>query len=143
LRFNLSHSEEQAVLALTLGREIGVDIERTRSDVACDEIAQRFFSPAERDQLRATPPDLQIAAFFRVWTCKEAFLKAHGAGLTVSLDSFEVEADPAKPPALLATRPDPREAVCWSLRHLDVPPGFAAAVAVRGQLGNVQSMVWQ
>ena len=80
--FNLSHSHEVALVAVTQGREIGVDVEWVRKDFAFDEVAQRFFTTKEMAALHSLPLHLQREAFYKCWTSKEAFLKAKGTGLS-------------------------------------------------------------
>jgi 4'-phosphopantetheinyl transferase len=128
LRFNLSHSGERALLAVALGREIGVDIERIDREVCLHEIAQRFFSPAEQCSLLACPKEEQREAFFRCWTRKEAFVKAHGEGLSFGLDQFSVSLNPAAA-LLLEIGGDTDEAARWQLHHLEPAPGYVGAVA--------------
>ncbi|HTP85308.1 MAG TPA: 4'-phosphopantetheinyl transferase superfamily protein [Bryobacteraceae bacterium] len=135
--FNLSHSHGQALAAFTRGRAIGVDIERIREEVMREKIAERFFSPAEARALAALPADHQAQGFFNCWTRKEAWIKARGEGMSIPLSSFEVSLAPGEPARLLATRPDAEEAGRWSLAALDCEPGFAAAVAVAGELAQV------
>jgi 4'-phosphopantetheinyl transferase len=131
LRFNLSHSGELALVAVADGREVGVDVEAVRElDLA--GMARVSFSPRERAALFALPPDERLPAFFRCWTRKEAHLKATGFGLALPLDGFDVSLGPDEPARLVATRPDPDEARRFSLLHLDVGPGYAAAVEVAG-----------
>jgi 4'-phosphopantetheinyl transferase len=130
LCFNLSHSEEMALLALTRGCEVGVDIEWIDAERAHEDIAERFFSPAERTALRQVAPSQRAAAFFACWTRKEAYIKGRGLGLALPLDSFDVSLAPAEPAALLATRPDADDARRWSLQQLEPGPGYAGAVAV-------------
>jgi 4'-phosphopantetheinyl transferase len=134
IRFNLSHSNGLAVCAVTRGREIGIDLEKIRHDIEIEELAQRFFSGYEFDALRALAPEDRIPAFYRIWTCKEAFVKAQGLGLSRPLSSFDMEASPAKTAALLATRPDAEEANQWSVRVLEIASGYAAAVVVNGHI---------
>ncbi len=130
LSFNLSHSGDWAVCAVTLSRRVGVDIELIRPDLASETIAERFFSPREAAELRALPRHEQPAAFFRCWTRKEAFVKARGEGLSLPLDRFDVTLRPGEPPALLRTLDDPREAARWSMAALSAPPGYEATVVV-------------
>lgn len=137
LRFNVSHSGEYALIALSQGRDVGVDIERLRADLASMEIAQRFFSAAEVAALEALPEAQRLAGFFACWTRKEAYIKARGEGLSHQLDCFDVTLTPGETAALLATRPDPKEAAKWSLRNLPLPAGYAGALAVRGPLNEV------
>ena len=128
LDFNVAHTEGMAVFAFTRGRRIGVDIERIRADFWVDEVAERFFSHVERAALRDLPLDKRHAAFFRIWTRKEAYVKARGEGLSHPLDQFDVSLnDDAQ---LAATRQDASEAQRWRLENLIVGPEFAAAVAV-------------
>ncbi len=136
--FNLSHSHGVALFAVTRGRAIGVDIERIREEVTSDKIAERFFSPAEASAISALPAHEQAEAFFNCWTRKEAWIKARGQGLSIALNSFEESLAPGEPARLLATRPDPEEAGRWSLAALACEPGYAAALAVAGEIGEVR-----
>jgi 4'-phosphopantetheinyl transferase len=138
IMFNLSHSHGLALFAVTRGRAIGVDIERIREEVTIDKIAERFFSPAEALSLSALPAHQQAEAFFNCWTRKEAWIKARGQGLSIALNSFEVTLALGDPARLVATRPDPEEASRWSLAALDCEPGYAAALAVAGEIGEVR-----
>jgi 4'-phosphopantetheinyl transferase len=132
LRFSLSHSGDLVLMAIAAGREIGVDVERVREDVAVDCIAARFFSVRERAELASLPSDQRADAFFSCWSRKEAFIKAKGTGLFLPLDGFDVSLKPGAPAMLLETRPDPVEAIRWTIRNLDVGPAHKAAVAVEG-----------
>jgi 4'-phosphopantetheinyl transferase len=136
LRFNLSHSNEVALLAVTLDAELGVDVEHIRADFASDEIAQRFFSRAEVEVFNALPKDEQVAAFFRCWTRKEAYIKAIGKGLSQPLDEFDVTLAPGVAPALLRAKED--DVSRWLLTDLDVGPGYAAALAIEGPVTSIQ-----
>jgi 4'-phosphopantetheinyl transferase len=135
IRFSISHSGEQGLLAVTSGREVGADIEAIRDNVEFDQLAERFFSEHERESLRGLPQEKKIRAFYRCWTCKEAFLKAQGVGLSRSLSSFDVEL--SGPVRLLATRPDPAEAQRWSLFEHEASSGYAAAVAIEGTIQSI------
>jgi 4'-phosphopantetheinyl transferase len=127
--FNISHSGGTALMAFAWARQIGVDVELVRRDFTTGEIADRFFSSAERTALKALLEEKRHAAFFRCWTRKEAFIKALGEGLSHPLDQFDVSLDPNAPAALLATRPDASEAQRWKLWDIEVPVEFAAALA--------------
>jgi 4'-phosphopantetheinyl transferase len=117
------------LLAFASDRRIGVDVEKVRRDFSTVEIAERFFSEAERCALRELPREQRHEAFFRCWTRKEAFIKALGEGLSHPLDQFDVSIAPGMPPALLATRPDAREVTRWTLRDVEVPGDYAATLA--------------
>lgn len=132
LEFNLSHSGDFALIAVTQGRKIGVDVERIRQGISSHVIAQQYFSKSEVAELQSLPIEKREAAFFICWTRKEAYIKAQGLGLSLPLESFDVSLTPGHPAILRATRPDEKEAAHWTLRSLDVDPKYAGAVAVEG-----------
>ena len=141
--FNVSHSHGSALYAFTRGREIGVDLEQIRDEVEVDLIARQFFSSREIAALGGLAPDQRKYGFFNCWTRKEAYIKASGEGLSLPLDQFDVSLVPGEPAALLATRPDPHEAMRWSLQELTPASGFAAAVAVAGRIGSLSCYQFQ
>jgi 4'-phosphopantetheinyl transferase len=142
LRFNVTHSHELALYAVTLGRELGIDVEHLREDMACHEIAERFFSRGEVQALSALPASQRTLGFFNCWTRKEAYIKARGQGLSLPLDNFDVSLAPGEPAALLRTRDDEQEALRWSLRDLNPGSGYAAALAVEGHDWNLDCWHW-
>ena len=133
LRFNLAHSHGLAVYAVTRGRRVGIDVEFIRPGLAAGHIAEHFFSPREIAALRALPQELQEAAFFRCWTRKEAFIKAHGEGLSFPLDQFDVSLAPGDHAALLGLRGAPEATQRWVLCDLPMDAGFVGALVVEGQ----------
>jgi 4'-phosphopantetheinyl transferase len=132
LRFNLAHSEDLMLLAITCGREIGVDLELLRPLKEAETIAKQFFSASEYAKLCALPPDEKAKGFFNCWTRKEAYLKAQGSGTAYPLNQFEVSLEPGEPPALLNVTTAPNEAARWSLQELTPVEGYLAALAVEG-----------
>lgn len=139
LRFNMSHSRAVGLVAVTEAKEVGVDVEYIRADFATEDIARRFFSPREVEAFNALPTDQQVAAFFRCWTRKEAYIKAIGRGLSQPLDGFDVTLVPDDPPALL--RADEDDASRWSLSDIGVGDDYAAALVVEGKISNIR--YWQ
>ena len=133
LEFNLSHTEGMVIFAFALNRKIGVDVEKIRRDFKVEEIAERFFSVAERLALREIPEPGRYQAFFCCWTRKEAYIKARGEGLSHPLHQFDVSLAPGQAAALTATRPDATEANRWSLWDLAVSPDHAAALVAEKQ----------
>lgn len=136
LRFNLSHSGEVALLGVTLDAELGVDVERVRPDFATGDIARRYFSRVEVDDFDALPDEEQVAAFFRCWTRKEAYIKAIGKGLSQPLDAFDVTLAPGAQAALLRAEGD--EVTRWIMAEIDVGPGYAAAIAVEAPVARIR-----
>ncbi len=109
LHFNLSHSHGVVVCAAALGRPVGIDVEDAGRRLECLDLAERYFAAAEVAHLRGLEGDDRLAAFFAIWTLKEAFVKATGHGLSFPLDTFafELERDRLRcfhPPASLPGR---------------------------------------
>lgn len=136
LKFSASSSQALGVVALTYDRELGLDLEQVCPD-GDHELMAREFSGHEAAALRRLEPESRTAAFFDLWTCKEAYLKGKGLGLSVPLDQFTIAIDSASPrltwSALDATDPDR-----WSLYRLNLDPGFAACLAVAGGCQNIR-----
>lgn len=129
LWFNLSHSGDRALVALA-DREVGVDLEELRTNVEFRRLAIRFFSPLEREALEAVPDEGLPLAFFRLWTRKEAYLKACGKGLALPLASFAVPMGPLAAPAPMLWAEDPAEVGRWRVRDVDVGAGYVGAVCL-------------
>lgn len=142
LRFNLAHSHGLGLFAFTRGREVGVDIEKIRPDFATQEIAERFFSPAEASALRALSPEVRTKAFFHCWTRKEAFIKAKGTGVFFGLHKFGVSLRPDEPARLLSIEDAPNEVAKWTLFELHPPDGYVGAVAVQAKDCTVSCWLW-
>jgi len=130
LYFNLSNSDEMALIGFVLGREIGVDIEYMKPMPDCEQIAERFFSESERVVLRGIPAEDKKETFFNCWTRKEAYLKAVGEGLGAPLDSFDVTLAPGEPPRMLTLRGDAEAASRWLFEHLRPAPDYIGAIAL-------------
>jgi 4'-phosphopantetheinyl transferase len=90
LHFNLSHSADRAVLAVSTAGALGIDIEAVAPRRPFARLARRFFAGSEIEWFEAHAPADRRAAFYRMWTLKEAYLKALGTGLSVSSRAFEV-----------------------------------------------------
>jgi len=142
LRFNLSHSDNRALLAVGIGSAIGVDIEQIRTNVNTADLAERFFSAREREGLCSLPKDVRIAAFYACWTRKEAFLKASGEGLGFPLSDFSVSVDPGKEARLEEIKGDRKAVRRWSMIDLHAAEGFRAAVAVEHPDATVATFDW-
>ena len=101
LQVNISHTNGWVVVAMTFGRALGVDIEWMDGSHDLEVVAARVCSPRELSGIRSLPADQQTAAFYKMWTCKEAWLKATGEGLSERMSSVEVCVSPADRAQLL------------------------------------------
>ena len=128
--FNQSHSEERIVIAVAAAGRLGVDIEGIREVKHMLALADKNFAADESARLRAAPARERLALFFRLWTRKEAFLKALGVGLTHSLRSFSVDPSPRAVRGLLAAGNLPEDPAEWHLGGVPCSAGAEAALAV-------------
>jgi 4'-phosphopantetheinyl transferase len=139
--FNMAHADSVALIAVTTGRPVGVDVERvTPLDDAFD-VAEICFAPAERRVLHAVPAGQVSDAFFNCWTRKEAFIKAVGTGLSAPLKAFEVSLEPDTPARLCRVSGSARVAASWTMAALHPAPGYVGALALRRR--NVRVTTWQ
>jgi 4'-phosphopantetheinyl transferase len=142
VRFSLSHSHGLAVMAVTREREIGVDVEKIQPERAGEEIAKRYFSPEEVEELLALPTDQRAEGFFLCWTRKEAYVKALGEGLRLPLDRFQVSLSPGKPARLYGAAGSR-----WNIEAFDPSlnsePRYVAAVVTEGKDSNAKYFEWK
>lgn len=130
LVFNVSHSGGLGLIALSADTALGVDVERRRAMANQDGMAERCFAPDELNWWRALPEPLQQTAFFDLWSCKEAFVKATGEGIALGLEACAV--DLRETPRLLAIPPGFGAAGGWRLAMLDLEADYASAVCYQG-----------
>lgn len=130
LQFNLSHSQGIAVYGFTRGRDLGLDLECLRPVPQLLRIAERYFSPQEKAVLQNLAPEQQIERFFQYWTCKEAYLKARGTGLSQPMPQIELDGSAAQ--AIIINADDPK-AENWQIQLLQPTTTAIAAVAVQDQ----------
>jgi 4'-phosphopantetheinyl transferase len=132
--FNVAHSGDCVLIAWTLGRSVGIDVEALDRDppVTFNEVATTAFSGAERAALFAAAPDQIAAVFYRIWVRKEAVLKAEGCGIGGGqLRSFSVARrhDARIEWVERVQYPDSSERI-WKIVDLAPAPGHLAALAV-------------
>lgn len=141
LHFNLSHSREFGLLAVAKTGPVGVDIEEVRPLPEMDALVSRFFSPSEQARFSPLPPATKPGAFFNLWTRKEAFLKATGEGIAERLNRVEVSFLPGEPAAFRGCAAfDAGRS--WTLRALQAPHGFAAALVASFRITEVNRFRW-
>lgn len=137
IMFNLSHAHDTILFAFAQeGIQVGVDVEYAHRSHNLLRIASRYFSEEEYSYLVHLPPGEMEACFYHIWTQKEAFVKAHGQGISYGLPSFTVNGNPEDGAGLVCVDEHVKEAGEWSLKSFTPFEGMAAAVAIR-QVGVV------
>lgn len=142
LEFSVSHSGSFGLIAVGVGKAVGIDIEEFSPGVKHHQLAERYFAPGEALELKRLPAELQLPGFYRAWTCKEAYIKALGTGLSHSLSSFQVSTDPSRPASLCQIEGQPCGPDRWTARALDVDARYAAAVMIAQPNCRVQCWDW-
>lgn len=130
LRFNISHTEGMIACAVTIGREVGIDVEHIGRRLTHD-VAGRFFAPSEVNDLEALPADEQARVFFDYWTLKEAYIKARGFGLALPLGDFAFKLAPPSPPVIAIEPALEDDAATWQFFQDWPTPQHRLGLAVR------------
>jgi 4'-phosphopantetheinyl transferase len=133
IQFNLSHSHDRAVYAISGKYPVGIDLEYIHP-IGAAGLVDRFFSPAEQAIFHALPVSQQQAAFFHAWTQKEAYLKACGTGLNTPLDQIEVSIDPDTPAQIISAP----IAGIWQIHQLKISPEYAGAIVIGGKFETIE-----
>lgn len=140
LDFNLSHAGPHVLLAFARAQAIGIDLERCDRRLSLDGIAHRFFAASEAQALTRLPPVAQRETFLRLWTHKEAVLKALGTGINFGLDRVEFMLDRDNGvSALLNIAAEAGSVSEWNLHRIDPAPGLMGALAWRGATRSVRA----
>jgi 4'-phosphopantetheinyl transferase len=140
IQFNLSHSGSRAAIAVTSGLRCGVDIEKIRSEVSDQAIAQRFFCTLEIEWLRSLSATQRVHGFFRLWAVKEAILKAVGKGLSIPLSDVDTtQVINGASSCVSLPREEGRDLTFW-VGELNAADGYTSAVAVEGHSSDVRIM---
>jgi len=143
LHFNLSHSGEYALLGLCRDHALGVDIEQEHEIRDAPGLIKRFFTTTESRQLERLSGAALLGRFYRLWTCKEALLKAEGVGITGGLDGFAIDLEQTLPVSTrwhktkdthVWSNPD------WALTELQLPDSYAGAVACDASVKQISQM---
>jgi 4'-phosphopantetheinyl transferase len=130
VEFNLSHTQGAVACALTRGTPIGVDIEGANRDFDLMALARSYFARTEAALLEAVAEDQRVATFLRLWTLKEAYVKARGDGLSLPFDRFAFSLDPI---AIDIPGAAPAEPAMWRFASLLLSCGHRLSVAARSQ----------
>ena len=134
--FNITHTPGLAACGLTFAGPIGVDAELRGRAADIAGVAERCFTPDERQRVEAAGPEGKNQHFIELWTLKEAVAKALGHGLAMDLRSFSVTTDPCA--ARFEDRPDPS----WRL-GLTALPRHCLAVALKPERTTAAPLEWR
>jgi 4'-phosphopantetheinyl transferase len=126
--FNVSHSDDLALVAVSSERDVGIDVERVRPLDSMIDIAARYFSPEDLQTLKRTPPPTRARTFLALWTLKEAQVKAWGVGIDAPQAIFDAVA---------------QRAHLWTRSSFEAAPGYIAALVVEGRDYRVRQWTWQ
>jgi 4'-phosphopantetheinyl transferase len=142
LRFNVSHSAETLVVAVARDRHLGVDVEVLPLDAADPGVANLVFCASERAALKETDALEYTRMFARLWTRKEAYIKADGRGMTLQLDHIDVG---TLPEGILVYQPELKQwapFTDWTLHTLSSSPGCVCSLAIEGGDCSVACAEW-
>jgi 4'-phosphopantetheinyl transferase len=142
LNFNLAHCENLALLAVTQAGAVGIDVERIQPLTNTDELVAQFFSARESAAFHDLPPEQKPAAFFNLWTRKEAWLKATGEGIGHLLNVVEVSFLPGEPARFLSLPGEPQTADSCILHSLSPQSDFVGALAHPAQKSRLRCYRW-
>lgn len=143
LQFNLSHTEDMALVAITLAHPIGVDIESIKISKYHQGIVEKNYSAEEFAQYQALPESERLEAFFRAWTRKEAYIKAIGQGLYYPLENFTVDLCSVGDQGLLSIEGSTERARSWCLPSFKAAEKFMASVAIEAEIKNWVFWDWK
>jgi 4'-phosphopantetheinyl transferase len=127
--FSVAHGEDLLILAVSRDCEVGVDVEYIRPCEDAESIAANHFSSHEASVLRSLPAAQRLEAFYRLWTRKEAWLKATGDGIGESLSQVEVSFLANEPARLVSLFGSAEAVQNWTLCEIHPAAGFMAALA--------------
>ncbi|MHB8383168.1 MAG: 4'-phosphopantetheinyl transferase family protein [Candidatus Binataceae bacterium] len=137
LSFNLAHTGETVLYAFCRNHELGVDVEQIDRRVEFRQIARQFFAPEEIKSIEMLPRDQQGRRFFEIWTRKEAYLKALGAGLSIPLNEFEVVSVERE-----SHTADPKQRRDWTIQQFEPRIGYMGALATRSDQSQISWWDW-
>jgi 4'-phosphopantetheinyl transferase len=141
ITFNLAHAGDQIVLAVATYRRVGIDVEQEQHIPNLLDIARINFCPAEANLLLRTDPERRLHLFYKYWTLKEAYLKADGVGLSLSLKALDTSSVPDIVPGLPWV-PWEKKARGIRVQRITAPIGYAAALAADGPPWQVVEKNW-
>jgi 4'-phosphopantetheinyl transferase len=143
LYFNISHTENLIVLAVTLDCDLGIDVEYLPRISRIDGIVESFFSPSEILSFKALSEEKQQQHFFDLWTLKEAYIKACGMGLSIPLDEFSYDFSDAGKINIKFNDSKNDSAEAWHFWQAQPTPEHKLSLAMRKPVKTVSLSQWE
>ncbi len=138
VQFNVSHTDGLAMIAITRGQPVGIDVESLKQSIQHTYLAQNYFSVKEKNTIAALPSEQVPASFFACWTRKEAVLKAIGIGIAYGLDSFDVTTEPEITRCRTELQTENGSVDSWCVETLPCGAGFVGALAYQKQAVEIR-----
>ena len=138
IQFDLSHSGDMIIYAISKGRNIGIDIQEIKDSDSVIDIVEHYFSETEKSAFRSLPDEQKLKGFHSCWARKEAYIKALGLGLSYPLNSFSMPVTPEYSSAVIYDD----KGTAYSVTDIITSPGYAATVAVEGSDAELQHFEW-
>lgn len=142
LQFNVSHSEHLGMFAFTTGQELGLDVESIQETPNLNEIIDMCFSDFEKEWFYKSEPGLQEELFYKVWTGKEAFIKAIGTGLSFPLKEIEFKINSKKIIEFKSINGDLSYRRKWNIYTFNPLPNFISSLVVETNGLKIRKYSW-
>lgn len=143
LQFNVSHTSGMAMLAFTVEHAVGIDVEQVNRNVSDQDIATRYFSPREAAYLATLSPDKRTQEFLTYWTCKEAYLKMRGIGLSGGMAQCEIALDHDGLKATVLSTKEPDRGNDCSLFRINAGQAHIGALSVDCPSAKASFLDWK
>ena len=128
--YSLSHTKGLSVCAVAPSGDVGVDVESLQRINSHQEISKRFFASSEVAFLESVDEERRQTEFLRLWTLKEAFVKARGVGLSIPLNTFEIKMYPHQPPSVSFSNEIYGNESDWQFLQIRLGSSFHIAIAL-------------
>lgn len=135
IKFNMTYSSDLMLVGLCKQKDIGIDIEKVHEIHDLENIAVENFSRQELEFLKSKLN--KTNTFFKIWTSKEAFIKAIGKGIYYPLKSFCIDFNSSGNYEHPINFKHPLESKLWRTAELNTSDGYIASIAIKSDKFNI------